>query len=121
VVAEAKAAFGRKAEGELAVLVHDSLIEQDDPAADHRLRFEHPRLAIELHVSALAGGSSVTGRVDPPGPPSAQLETDGSEATSIAQIDGGVFTFQDVPHSLVRIILPATGDDRPIHTDWFRI
>ncbi len=54
VVAEAKAAFARKADGDVAILVHDSLIDGDDTAADHRLRFEHPQVLIDLQVSATA-------------------------------------------------------------------
>ncbi len=121
VVAEAKAAFARKADGDLAHLVHDSLIDGDDAAADHRLRFEHPQMLIDLQVSAAADTSSVTGHINPPARRRAQIESDRAGASSTACIEEGVFTFRDVPHGIVRIILLATGDDPPIHTDWFRI
>jgi hypothetical protein len=121
VVAEAKAAFGRRAQGDLAVLVYDSLVDDNDPAADHRLRFEHARLLIEVQVSAVGGGSSVTARVSPPTPVRVELEAARKEGTTSACIDHGVFAFHDVPHGTVRILLPPTGDDPPMHSDWFRI
>jgi hypothetical protein len=121
VVAEAKAAFVRKAQGDTAVLTHDSLIDDDDPATDHRLRFEHPRLLIDLQVSVVSGMSHLLGHIDPAAPLRAQLETAGTGISSTASIDDGVFTFRDVPHGTVRIIVLATGDDPLVHTDWFLI
>jgi hypothetical protein len=121
VIKEAKAAFERKAPGDLAVLVHDSLIDQDDPAADHRLRFEHPRVFIELQVSAVGGTSRVTGRVSPPAPVQVQLETGRGELPPTTEIDDGVFTFHEISRGTVRILLSATDNFPAIHTDWFRI
>ncbi len=64
-IAEAKAAFGRRTEGELAVLVLDTLIEGCDSASDHLLRFEHPDLTLHLHILATPAGSSLHGTVEP--------------------------------------------------------
>jgi hypothetical protein len=65
LVAGAKALFGRQPDGELAVLTHDSLVDGSDPASDHRIRFEHRSLVVDLHVSAHTTGSDLTGELRP--------------------------------------------------------
>lgn len=121
VVAAAKGAFERRAPGDLAVLVQDSLIDGCDPPTNHRLRFEHPSVVIEVEVSTGAGSSNLTGRVSPPAAHRAQLETDRSGASTTVSIADGVFGFEEVAPGSIRIHLQATGNDPPIHTDWFRI
>jgi hypothetical protein len=121
VVAEAQAAFGRRIGGELAVLVRDTLIDRCDPAADHRLRFEHPALTLELQVSATAGGSSLRGTVHPTTSLRVQLEfAAGATGREVDATSGG-FVLDRIPHGLVRLHLLGPGDTPPIHTDWFRI
>jgi hypothetical protein len=133
VVAKAKAAFGRRAGGELAALVRDTLIEDRDPAAHHRLRFEHPTLTVDLEVSADETGSSLKGRISPitPERPSTperpttpervevEFDTDGRRAPADVNEGEGAFSFGQLPHGVVRLHL--SGPALAIHTDWFRI
>ena len=121
VVSDAKGLFGRRAEGDLAVLVHDSLIDQGDPAADHRLRFHHPGLVIDLRVSVARGGSSVVGTVRPPTALRVELEADTGRTRRGVDVSQGAFAFSEIPHGIVRLHVPASDDLPPIHTDWFRI
>jgi hypothetical protein len=121
LVAEAKAAFGRRTGGELASLVLDTLIDQDDPASEHRLRFEHPGLAIDLQVSVAATGSTLTGTVQPPTPMQVQLEFNANPTRQDVDASEGAFAFDRIPHGIIRLHIAPRSDLPPIHTDWFRI
>ena len=120
-VTRAKALFGRPAaQGELAVLVLDSLLEQGDPAVDHRLRFEHPRLAIEVHISASTSGSDLTGQVEPAGSLQVRLEQLDSDVR-VEDATGGAFAFPKISHGIARLHLTGATPVSAIHTDWFRV
>ena len=120
LIARTKRAFGRPAvPGELAVLIFDSLLDQDDPAANHRLRFEHPRLAIEVHISASTSQSDLTGLVEPPSSLEVHLEQLDGDARRQDAADGR-FAFPQIPHGPVRLHLTGAVIPR-IHSDWFRV
>jgi hypothetical protein len=121
VIANAKAAFGRRSEGQLAVLVFDSLLDADAPAADHLLRFAHPLVQVELQVSSGPNGSRLSGRLEPPATPHVQLEFDTAGAPSVREVSGGTFLFERVDHGVIRLNLLTEGSAPFVQTDWFRV
>jgi hypothetical protein len=120
VVATAKAAYGRRTGGELAELVVDTLVDQCDPPADHRLQFAHPSLTLDLQVSAGETWSSLAGRMHPLSPERVELEFDTDGTRRRVDVSDGAFSFDQLPHGIVRLHL-HTPDAPTIHTDWFRI
>jgi hypothetical protein len=123
VVAQAKAAFGQRIQGELAVLAWDSLVDEGAPVADHQLRFDHPRVRIEVRVAVSPAGSRLSGKVDGPAPARVELHSEQLEVPLPADVSGGVFTIEGVPPGVVRLELAfgGPGGAVTIHTDWFRI
>jgi hypothetical protein len=120
VVDRAKAALQRKVDGELAVLVFDSTL--DDPA--HRgprvLNFEHPAVRVQLLVSITPGGCTIEGTAVPE-PLRAELEPEGGELAIAETVTGGRFVFQAIPLGLVRVRLVGSPGSQPVHTDWVRV
>jgi hypothetical protein len=121
VITQAKAAFARRTKGEIAVLAWDSLVDEDAPAWDHRLRFEHPQVQIDLRVLATNGWSTIEGRVDPAGASAVALESDAGNVLGTGDVIDGAFVLQHVSPGLVRLCLPASEPAGPVCTDWFRI
>jgi hypothetical protein len=121
VISHAKGLFGPRAEGDLAVLVLDSLIDQGDPAADHQLRFQHAALIIDLRVLVATGASRVVGTVRPPTARRVELEADTGRTRRGADVSQGAFAFGEIPHGVFRLHVPSSGDRPSIHTDWFRV
>jgi hypothetical protein len=120
VIAQAKAAFARRGAGEIAVLTWDSLVDEDAPASDHRLRFEHPELQIELRLLTADNFTNLEGWVKPR--VSLHVELQGEEGALLRSTEAadGVFAFDRVPSGMVR--LSVRGVTTPgIHTDWFRL
>jgi hypothetical protein len=121
VIAAAKEAFGRRSESQVAILISDSLLDEDAPASDHRLRFEHPLVRIDLQVSAGPHKSRLRGRLEPPVAPRVQLEFDAGPVSRPAAVTDGTFLFERVHHGVTRLTLLG-GDTLPtLHTDWFRV
>jgi hypothetical protein len=120
VVSQAKAAFARRSRGQIAVLVWDSLVDDDQPGRDHKLQFEHPDLQIDVHIHATDHSSDLHGQVKPPDRPQVDLQSDEGKVLRTAQTFGGTFTFAEVPSGIVRLCIggPATPD---VCTDWFRL
>jgi hypothetical protein len=102
-------------------MVVDSLIDHGDAAIDHHLRFDHPLLEIDVHVSTIAAGSNLAGRVQPPVPGRVQLEDSQGDISRVAEVVEGSFAFHDLPHTVICLHLLSPGDTPPIHTDWFRV
>jgi hypothetical protein len=119
VIAQAKAAFAGRRRGEIAILVWDSLVDEDAPAEDHRLRFEHADMQIDVRV--LAGGdfTAMEGHVQPPSALQVELQAEQGRPVGHTDIRGGVFAFDHVPPGVVRLSFqrPASSE---VHTDWFR-
>src|SRR6516164_4174917 len=101
VITQAKAAFARRAKGEIAVLAWDSLVDEDAPLWDHRLRFEHPRVQIDLRILASDGWSTIEGRVNPPGPSALTLESDAGNMLGTGEVTDGAFALAHVSPGLV--------------------
>jgi hypothetical protein len=120
-VAQAKAAFGHRPEGDLAVLVFDSLVDEGAPAKDHLLRFDHPLTRISLAVAAGPEESELRGSTDPPTGGGVQLQVGTGDIYLMEEITEGEFSFHAVPHGLVRLHVQKPDDGRPIRTDWFRV
>jgi hypothetical protein len=120
VVNQAKAAFGRRRPGDIAVLVWDSLVDDDDAPEDHRLVFEHPDVQIEVRVRASAGSSDLEGRVKPAGVLHVELQSDSEEVLYSAEAEAGAFKLKQAAPGVVRLALRGAATPL-IRTDWFRI
>jgi hypothetical protein len=120
VADRAKAAFRRRSVGEVAALVHDSLVDDGDPATDHRLRFEHLLVAIDVRVTAGPDGIHLEGQLEPPVSIRIELELDAGDISLLEEVVEGAFSFSRVDHGVVRLRLRNPGGT-PIDTDWFRL
>jgi hypothetical protein len=120
-VAQAKAAFGNRPEGDLAVLVFDSLVDEGAPAKDHLLRFDHPLTRIRLAVAAGPEESELRGSTDPPAGGRVQLQVGTGDIYLVEEVREGEFSFHAVPHGLVRLHILNPDDARLFRTDWFRV
>jgi hypothetical protein len=121
LVAQAKSAFVNRCEGDLAVLVFDSLIDEGAPAQNHLLRFEHPSTRIRLRVAAGLQESELSGSTDPPTGERAQLQFGSSDIYLEDEVVEGTFSFHAVPHGLMRLRILRRDDGALIRTDWFRV
>lgn len=121
LVAQAKALFTKRTDGGLAVLVLDSLIDENAPVSDHQLRFEHPLIGVDIHVSATASGSDLAGRLQPPSPLLTRLELETGDLLPSQETEEGGFAFPRVTHGLVRLHIIGAEGTGPVHTDWFRV
>jgi hypothetical protein len=121
VVAQAKAAFARRTKDEIAVLAWDSLVDEDAPASDHRLRFEHPEAQIELRVLAADSWSTIEGRVRPAVQAAIELESDDRNVVRAGEVLDGAFALTHVAPGVVRLCLRGSGSSVSVCTDWFRI
>jgi hypothetical protein len=121
VVGEAKAAFNQRIVGEMAILVWDSMLDDGAPSWHHHLRFEHPRLWIEVSVSVLPECSSLHGVMHPAVPLHVELESEGSDVRLVAEVTRHALRIESVPHGLVRLHL-LDGQGIPgVQTEWFLV
>ena len=120
-MAQAKAAFVNRYEGDLAVLVFDSLVDEGAPAKDHLLRFDHPATRIRLQVAAGPQESDLSGSTDPPTGRRVQLQASNGDIYFADEVVEGAFSFRSVRHGLIRLLILKPDDGRLIRTDWFRI
>ncbi len=121
VIARAKEAFGQRAEGQLAALVFDSLVDEGAPAEDHVLRFEHPSVQIELRVSVRDSGSTLVGQVNVREARRVQLQFTPPDGSVLAEVTDDYFSFEEVGHGIMRLNLFAEGPEPIVRTDWFRV
>jgi hypothetical protein len=121
VVAQAKAAFARRTGGPIATLVWDSLVDEGAPPGDHRLRFEHPDLRIDVRIFTGSGSSAVEGQAEPPSPDRVELQAEDGNILAGSTPTAGAFAFEKVPPGVVRLCLVGPDEATVIRTDWFRI
>jgi hypothetical protein len=121
VTDQARATFDRQAPGALAELVFDSLVDEGAPPTDHRLRFEHAALQVDVHVSAAAEGTTLDGTAKPSLQYLVELQFEGAEDSLVEEGPGGIFRFEQVPHGLVRLWLRGSTATPSFRTDWFRV
>jgi hypothetical protein len=121
VVAQAKAAFARRTGGHIATLVWDSLVDEGAPPSDHRLRFEHPDVRIDVRIFTGSGSSSVQGQVEPPSPDRVELQAEDGNIMATSTPTAGAFAVEKIPPGVVRLCLVGPGEAGVIRTDWFRI
>jgi hypothetical protein len=121
IITQAKAAFARRSKSEIAVLAWDSLVDEDQPPWDHRLRFEHPQVQIDLHILASDAWLTIEGRVTPPVPSALTLESDAGNVLGTGDVTDGAFTLAHVSPGLVRLCLSGSDQTSLVCTDWFRI
>lgn len=120
VVAEAKAAFGRRSREPVAALVYDSLVEGSGSPSDHQLRFEHPLMSLELQVSSTGTGSDIRGRVMA-APQRVELSTEDETVRIVTPVADQRFAFHQVPGGMIRLTLTGAPEAPVVHTDWFRV
>ena len=116
-----KRLFGQRAEGQLAALVFDSLVDEGAPAEDHVLRFEHPSVQIELRVSVRDSGSTLVGQVNVREARRVQLQFTPPDGSVLAEVTDDYFSFEEVGHGIMRLNLFAEGPEPIVRTDWFRV
>jgi hypothetical protein len=121
VVERAKAAFSHRANGELAELLGDSLVDDSGSPADHLLQFEHAAMRINVQVSRSASTVELRGTVQPPSALFVLLEAEGADTEQVVDAPAGTFSFERVPHGVVRLHLISDDRENPIYTDWFRV
>jgi hypothetical protein len=121
LVAEAKAAFAQRGEGELAALVFDSLVDEGASASDHVLRFEHQEIRISVQVTAAHDASNLDGTVDPATTDRFRLQIGVSDLFLVTDVVDGAFSFHEVPHGVIRLFLDRSEGQLPVRTDWFRV
>jgi hypothetical protein len=121
VLVEAKAAFRQHHEGELAVLVFDSLLDDHDPPEDHRLRFEHRNLRVDLRVFVKGDEARIFGDLVPTTDARVELIFEGSDLSFVSDSCGGSFSFSPIRHGLTRLSIRRPDSDVVVATDWFRI
>jgi hypothetical protein len=118
VVERAKSAFQHRAEGDLAPLVFDSLLDATGTEDEHRMRFEHPSGNIEVQVSMTGEACTVRGRSGL-APARIELELEGSDVALVSETATGEFTFDSVPRGTKRIIVAGASAPTAVYTDWF--
>jgi hypothetical protein len=121
IIADAKAVFNERAAAALAILVWDSLIDEDARGQHHHLRFEHPRMWIEVSVTVDSGCSSLHGVMYPAAPATVELQVDGVESLLKAEVTRSAFRLERFPRGLVRLRLAGLPRHLVIHTDWFYV
>jgi hypothetical protein len=121
VIGEAKAAFNQRTQGTVAVLVWDSLLDEGAPSWHHHLRFEHPRIWIEVSVTTLAGWSSLHGVMHPALPLRVELHSERAAAPLIAEVTRQAFRFEQIPRGLVRLRLVGPDLISAVSTEWFHV
>jgi hypothetical protein len=103
----------------VAYLVFDSLLDAGARAESHHLRFEHPRLWINLKVSVRATEAALTGTLEPVTASRAVLYL--GDRAFIAPVENGAFSFDPVAHGLARLSFRGDAGQSTIWSDWFRI
>jgi hypothetical protein len=121
VITRAKAAFRQHRDGEVAVLVFDSLLDAHDPPEDHRLRFEHRSLRIDLRVSVKGNEASIFGELLPSTDSRVELLFEGDDLAFTSESCGGSFSFSPIGHGLTRLSVRCRDNNVVVRTDWFRI
>jgi hypothetical protein len=121
VIAEAKAAFGKRVCGELAVLVWDSLVDEGAPSWHHHLRFEHPRIWIEVSASVVPGWCSLHGVMHPAFPTRIELHSEQGERPLVAEVIRSAFRIERFRRGMVRLRLVGPNETPAVYTDWFYV
>ncbi|WP_131099280.1 hypothetical protein [Streptomonospora litoralis] len=93
--------------------VRDSALLAEAP---RYLRFDTPGATLDLEITAVGDRRTLVGRVDPPGPTSADIRTPHGSARAPVDADGA-FVAPDVPTGPVSVLLhhPAAP---PVATPW---
>jgi hypothetical protein len=103
----------------VAILVWDSLLDEEAPNHHHHLRFEHPRLWIEVSVSRRLGYSSLYGVMHPAVPRRVELQSERTELPLVAEVTRHAFRIEEVPRGLVRLRLIGLAQASPVSSEWF--
>ena len=104
----------------MAQLLFDSLVDSDSRPEDHRLRFEHPELGVDLRVRARPEGTEISGRLDRTAG-KVVLHIRSAGLAMVSGTEDGRFAFGRAPHGLVRLSVEGLEPGSAIWTDWFRV
>lgn len=121
VIAQAKAAFRRRAREQVAVLVWDSLVDEGAPTWHHHLRFEHPRMWIEVSVSVESSSASLHGVMHPVIPGRVELQSAEATRPVGAEVTRSAFRIERFIRGLVRLHLVGPEGTPAVYTDWFHV
>jgi hypothetical protein len=117
----------RDFDAELAELVFDSLLDQDEAtlvrgSAGRRLvSFAVPGLTVDVEVTAAGSGRGVMGQLTPPQRATVEIRH-GEGIVTVAADELGRFSSVALPAGPVSLRLTlADGDSRPVVTDWLSI
>jgi hypothetical protein len=120
VIAQAKAAFARRHRGEIAILTWDSVVDENTPARNQHLRFEHRELEVDVRIRAGGGSFDLEGQVKPSAALEVELQSEHGEVLASRESTDGTFTFDRASPGLVRLSIRGSAG-LEISTDWFRI
>lgn len=120
VVSSARALFESDRPSELATLVSDSLLDSDEQAQKHTLRFQHDRVELQLYVSSGSPATLIQGVLDRPGTTHVRLYMRNAGREVATPVEGATFEAALPGHGLVRISLEREGEPT-VWTEWFRI
>jgi hypothetical protein len=118
VIADAKTAFGRRAPGQRAVLVADTLEDGTDGPASYTVTFAYAN----EHVRAIVDHPTDTLRVAgaPPGAEAA-IETADGRSIPGPGAGEGCFQFTPLPRGVLRLCFGVADHGWSICTDWIHI
>jgi hypothetical protein len=120
LVRRAKAAFTHRGHGAVAALVHDSLLDEGAPVADHLLRFEHADLLVEARLAIESHDARLAGHVSPSMSGPVQLQSASGDVLVVNMVDGE-FAFTGIHHGIIRLHLFGDRYRTDVRTDWFQI
>lgn len=120
VLERARQAFGQRAEGPIAKLISDSLVDEGDKPESHVLLFETQDVKVEVHVESSRSQSRLRGTVSGMSAERASLHLEGSDLALASDVKSGAFTFDPVGHGVVRMSFEAP-EASTLMTDWFQI
>jgi hypothetical protein len=90
-------------------------------APDHRLRFEHPDVQIDLRILAGSNWSTIEGKVRPAAAAGVQLQSDHGDVLLRGDVTDGSFVLERITPGVVRLCLQDSPPPAKVCTDWFRI
>jgi hypothetical protein len=117
VIARAKAAYGRRPEDPLAMIVSDAR-DRHAPGRERRLRFVHPLVCVELCVMTAGEHRCVLRGCAEPPQLRVELELEGSPLTVVEDATAGSFVVEAVPRGVMRLGL-VPHDGARVTTEWF--
>jgi hypothetical protein len=121
VIVQAKAAFRQRIQDQVAALVWDSLLDDGAPSWHHHLRFEHPRMWIEVSVSVEPARANLHGVMHPAIVHRVELQFPGTDAPVRAEVTRSAFRIDRFRRGQVRLCFRGPEGVPVVYTDWFYV